>query len=77
MVNTLRQKVEMQVTKSMRDLWEEFTVEPQAGGTIALKTAHGRYVVAEPDGRLRGDRTVADIWERFSTECITGLFISY
>ena len=38
-------------------------------GTIALKTAHGRYVVAERDGRLRADRTAVGDWEKFRPEC--------
>ena len=59
-----------------RGPWEIFTVEQQPGGAIALKTAHGRYVTAERDGTLKGDRTVADVWERFSPECVTGKFIS-
>ena len=54
-----------------------FTVEKQAGGTIALKTAHGRYVGTASDGRLMGSRTDASIWERFSPECLTGICSFY
>ena len=35
---------------------------------IALKTAHGRYVVAEPDGSLAADRDEAGAWETFTVE---------
>ena len=48
----------------------ELTIEPQKGNTYAFKTTHGRYLVAESDGRLRGDRTNVGIYEKFSIECI-------
>ena len=35
---------------------------------IALKTAHGLYVVAEPDGSLAADRDEAGAWETFVIE---------
>ena len=57
--------------------WEIFTVEKQTGETITLKTAHGRYVTATPDGSLRGDRIVAGTRGRFKPECIPGMLILY
>ena len=51
--------------------WETFTVEVQDDFCgVALKTAHGRYVVAELDGTLRADRTWKRTWETFWPECI-------
>ncbi len=35
------------------------------GDTIALKSYHGKYLVAEKDGRLRAARTKLGDWERF------------
>jgi hypothetical protein len=48
-----------------------FTVEQQAGGTYALKTAHGRYLTAQADGKLKGLYAIAGTWERFTPECST------
>ena len=63
---------DIKANRNIRRSWETFTVERQTGGTIVLKTAHGRYVASEADGRLRGDRMVAQKWERFRPECIQG-----
>ena len=58
---------------------EEFTVEQQTGGTIALKTVYGLYVIPGLDGSLKGDspRTVAGPTESFTLECISGILIFY
>ena len=45
-------------------------MEVQEGGGITLKTAHERYIVAEEDGTIKADRTVAKRWETFSPECL-------
>ena len=61
--------------RDIRRSWEIFTVEKVESGAVALKTAHRRYVVAEPDGTLRGDRKAAGKWEKFTAECIQGAFL--
>ena len=35
------------------------------GGKIALKSVHGKYLSAQPDGRAEWNRTVANDWEFF------------
>ena len=35
------------------------------GGKIALKSVHGKYLSAQPDGRVEWNRTVASNWEFF------------
>ena len=35
------------------------------GGKIALKSVHGKYLSAQPDGRAEWNRTVANEWEFF------------
>ena len=42
-----------------------FSVEPQSGGAIALKSHYGKYVCGEPSGRLVADRGVIAAWEHF------------
>jgi hypothetical protein len=44
--------------------WETFVVERQRGG-FSLRTAHGKYVAAEPGGLVFGNRDVAGAWETF------------
>lgn len=54
--------------------WETFTVEPQADGTVALRTFWpGRYLCAEPDGRLTSrvpgtEDATPGPWECFRVE---------
>ena len=48
---------------------EKFKVEKQSGGKIALKTDHGRYVVAEDNNELNGDRKSIGSWEKFTPQC--------
>jgi len=43
-------------------------LEQQARKRIALKSAHDRYVAAEPDGRLVADRHQVGAWELFDVE---------
>ena len=45
--------------------WETFSLERHPEGDFALKTFDGRWVAVEADGRLRGDRSSAQEWERF------------
>lgn len=49
--------------------WETFQFHP-VGDRVVVKTAHGRFVTAEPDGRLVCDRPYqtpqeCGVWERF------------
>lgn len=46
--------------------WEEWTLEPQSGGQVALKSAHGRYLCAELDGSVIANRTEPRAWERWT-----------
>jgi len=39
---------------------------PKIGSKIALKTAHGKYVAARPDGEMEADRDVRSDWETFT-----------
>ena len=39
---------------------------------VALKTAHGKYLVVEPDGTIKADRDTAGPWETFTLEGIGG-----
>jgi dolichyl-phosphate-mannose--protein O-mannosyl transferase len=62
--------------------WETFTlVDPfnqhshnqiWPGAQIALRTFHGRFVCAEQDNRLVGDRTQVGEWERFTVSSAGG-----
>ena len=67
---------EINANRSDLGAWEVFTVEEQTGGTYALKTAHGRYLIAESDGKLKGLHRSAGSLERFTPECI-GICIFY
>ena len=48
---------------------EKFLVKKHSDGTIALKTYHGKYVVAEDNNELNADRTTVGSWEKFTPEC--------
>ena len=52
------------------DSWECFKLEhaDAAAGTVGLRSHHGRYVCAEPDGSLIADRVRRDAWETFVME---------
>ena len=38
----------------------------RVGDKVAFKTAHGKYVSAQPDGRLEADRDEVKEWEHFT-----------
>ena len=42
------------------------------GNTIALRTHHGKYVVAESNGDVNADRKVAYSWETFEVKELGG-----
>jgi hypothetical protein len=44
--------------------WETFDEEPQPDGSLALKCM-GRYLSAQPNGRVEGNRTEVGAWEKF------------
>ena len=50
--------------------WAIFEVDVQEGGSVCLKTAHGYYMVAENDGRLKATGTTADNGGKFYPELI-------
>jgi hypothetical protein len=62
--------------------WETFTlVHPfnlydngpiHNGQQVAFRTHHGRYLCAEPNGRLVADRTEVNEWERFTINVAGG-----
>ena len=58
------------VQKSRVGPWEKFLVEDHFNGKVALKTVHGRYFVAEKNGRLIADSGKVDDLEKFSVECV-------
>ena len=39
-----------------------------AEGQVALKSVHGKYLSAQPDGRAEWNRDRADVWEYFNLE---------
>jgi len=45
--------------------WEKFTVEDVGDGKVAIRSAHGKYLSAEP-GRFIWDREHVGAWEQFS-----------
>lgn len=46
--------------------WETFTVGLGGGNKYTLRTAHGKFVSAQPNGTLDGNRDNADgDWENF------------
>ena len=61
---------EVNANRPKRGPWEIFKVLKQPDGTYGFMTAHGRYLVAEGNGRLRGDRKELNNWEKFTPECI-------
>jgi len=56
--------------------WEKFTIldpnntastrEAKYGDTISLRSYHGKYVVAEVDGKAKADRTAIGPWEKWT-----------
>ena len=44
---------------------EKFTPIPQGGNVVALKSDHGKYLVAESDGQAGVDRSQAASLEKF------------
>ena len=40
----------------------------QTHGSVALRSVHGKYLSAQPDGRAMWDRHVASNWEFFHIE---------
>lgn len=46
--------------------WETWTAEPQEDGSVAFKSWRGRYLSAQPDGRVLANRTWVRPWEQFT-----------
>lgn len=47
--------------------WEKFTIEEE-DDKIALKSCHGKYLSAQPDGSLEWNRDECAAWEWFTKE---------
>lgn len=56
----------MKADRDNKGSWEQFSVEPQGGNVYAFKSAHGRYVCAEDNGKLVADRDNLGSWEKFT-----------
>ena len=46
--------------------WEVFTLEFSSPNVVAFKSHLNTYLSAQPNGRMEADRSVQDIWERFT-----------
>ncbi|KAG5181205.1 hypothetical protein JKP88DRAFT_273284 [Tribonema minus] len=53
--------------------WEVFTLEFVGRGLCNIRTAHGRYLCATPDGQIRGDAKNPHMWELFAVESFSTL----
>jgi hypothetical protein len=40
-------------------------MQTYADGTVSFRSAHGKYLVAEPNGSLAANRDAVGPWERF------------
>ena len=54
--------------REVRNEWEEFTIEDLGNGNVAIKSFHGFYMSAQPDGKIEFDRTECQDWEIFKRE---------
>ena len=66
---------EVNANRSVQGPWDIYRVEWQWDKKVALKTAQDRYITAENDGSLSGNRKTVQGWETFSPICtgkITG-----
>ena len=61
---------EVNANRSVQGPWDIYRVEWQWDKKVALKTAQDRYITAENDGSLSGNRKAVQGWETFSPICI-------
>lgn len=60
-------------------LWERFTVIDRNGGRLRngdlvhVRSIHGKYLSAQPDGRLEANRNFPGVWETFRIRKIGAL----
>jgi Fascin domain len=54
---------------SSRD--EQWILLQEASGMVCFESAHGKYLCAEPDGKVIADRRWDDSWEHFTVETCT------
>ena len=50
------------------NIWEYFKVGKASGGRITLRSHHGKYVSAQPNGNIEVNRDRALGWEMFKVE---------
>ena len=50
------------------DVWDQWIINPVQGtvDTFSIRSAHGFYLCAEPDGKVIANRKVAKDWEHFT-----------
>jgi hypothetical protein len=51
--------------------WEKLTIEPAQGGKVSIRTCHGKWIRAHPDGHLDQSERVED-WESWEPVPIGG-----
>ena len=54
--------------RAVRNAWENFEILELEHGNVAIKSVHGFYLSAQPNGNLDFNRTEVDIWETFKKE---------
>ena len=57
--------------------WETFDVEKVSDTKIGLKTAHGKYVIAFPNGQLKGTARARKAWEEFEVGFPDGMIFYF
>jgi hypothetical protein len=50
---------------------EQWILLQEASGMVCFESAHGKYLCAEPDGKVIADRRWDDSWEHFTVETCT------
>ena len=59
----------MEVRPGIGGDWEKLTLEPTGDGHIAIRTCHGYYLSAQPDGRIdRCPGRIGGDWEKFTVQ---------
>ena len=56
------------VLKALNNILILFYLRQTMQGTVSLRSAHGKYLSAQPDGRAEWNRDHADHWEYFQVE---------
>jgi hypothetical protein len=53
---------------SVKQAWEEFSMEEIPNGAVSFKSHHGKYATAHPDGRIEATANKRRAWEEFQVE---------